>query len=424
MFNQGLSLDQAPPISVVMRFFLTVAFFGFLLSALLIFAPAEILTPNHPLSLAAIHLMFLGVITMSMTGALFQMQSVLGGRPIPSPLGNSLIIHTFLTVGIFSLAGAFLFSLPPLFSIAAVMLGAATLYTANIVLPLLFGGITHDTLRGMRLALAALALTAVLGVIMAVSYANGSYSPSHDAIRTSHYTLGLIGWIGALILAVAFQVVEMFYVTPSYAPWTKRNAFRIIAVSVALKIFWLFSALPYVWMFDLVLAVLLTGFVAATASRLRMRKRRVSDVSIWFWGAGVGLLQLAVISHAGYLWSGIPLLESVALMGFSLFALSVILGMMGKIVPFLVWFHLSSQGFMDAPIMSNVIPQSRLKVTFWLFAAASACALFSPLYPPALAVSGAIAAAMFSTLLTNLLGAIKLYRHTLAHGTRFEFEQA
>lgn len=420
MFNQGLSLDQAPPISVVLRFFISVPLFGLLLSLLMLFTPAEVLTPNHPLSLAAIHLMLLGVITMSMIGALFQMQSVLGGRPITNPVGNAWIIHTFLTIGIFSLAGAFVLTLAPLFIIAAVMLGAVILYTAYLVLPLLFGGVTHDTLRGMRLALIALALTAILGIVMAVSYGSGTFSPSHDAIRASHYSLGLIGWIGALIIAVSFQVVEMFYVTAPYRTWYKRNAFRIIALSLLAKIVWLFLALPYIWIFDGGLAVLLTWFVIITLRRLQLRKRRVSDVSIWFWGAGIALLQASLITHIGYLGSGSTLLESIALIAFTLFAFSIIVGMMGKIVPFLVWFHLSSQGYMDAPIMSNVIPRSRLKIAFSLFLITAFFALLSPLYPAVFPIAGGAAAMLFTALLVNLIGAVKLYRHILAHGTRFE----
>lgn len=420
MFSQGLSLDQAPPISVVLRFFMSVPLFGLLLSGLMVFFPAEILTPGHPVSLAAIHLMLLGVITMSMIGALFQMQSVLGGRPIPYPVGNGWIIHTLFTIGVLSLAGAFAFSLPPLFVIAAVMLGAAILYAANLLLPLLFGGITHDTLRGMRLSLIALALTAILGIVMAVSYANGTFSPLHDAIRSAHYSLGLIGWIAPLIIAVAFQVVEMFYVTPPYSLWCKRNVFRIVAGSLLLKLFFLFSALPYLWLADGTVAALLSGFVVTTALRLLRRKRRVSDVSIGFWGVGIALLQLALIAHIGYLWSPLPLAESVALIAFSLFALAIILGMMSKIVPFLVWFHLSAQGFMETPIMSNVIPQERSRGTFWLFLCAALFALVSPWYPFFLALSGGFGVMMFGLLLANLAGALRLYRHTLAHGTRFE----
>ena len=208
----GLSLDQAPPISVVMRFFLTVPVIGIIVSMVVFLNPVEVLTPQYPLSLAAIHLMFLGVIAMAMIGALFQMQSVLGGRPIPSARGNSIMIHAFLVIGVLALFGAFVSLYPPLFSVAAVFLGASLLYTANLILPLLFSGVTHDTLRGMRLALISLSVTAVLGVVMATEYANGSFYDSHEAIRTIHYSFGLIGWVAALIVAVAFQGKEEGFV--------------------------------------------------------------------------------------------------------------------------------------------------------------------------------------------------------------------
>jgi hypothetical protein len=419
MYN-GLSLDQAPPISVVLRFFLTVPVFGILLALIVFFNPHAVLTPNHPLSLAAIHLMFLGVVSMSMFGALFQMQSVLGGRPIPAVLGNAFLIHLFLVIGVLSLSGAFVFGISELFVIASVFLGGSILYAANLILPLLFGGGSHDTLRGMRLALIALSLTAVLGIVMASEYANLSFSTFHDAIRSAHYSLGLIGWIAVLIVAVAFQVIEMFYVSAPYSNWCKRNAFRVIAVSLFFKIIWLFTALPYIWVFDLVIGALLIGFVVTTAKRLKMRKRRVSDVSIWFWSSGVMLLSLAIAAYILFLGSEYPLSQSISLIAFSLFALAIILGMMGKIVPFLVWFHLNSSGIMDAPIMSNIIPQSRAKGVFVLFLLTSLSALGGVFLIELFVLSGLTATAMFTLLFINLVKAFELYRYSLIHGKRFE----
>lgn len=418
MYN-GLSLDQAPPISVVMRFFLTVPLFGIALSLLIFLNPQAVLTPEHPLSLAAIHLMFLGVISMSMFGALFQMQSVLGGRPIREPLGNAFIIHLFFVIGILSLAGAFITALPALFVIASVFLGASILYAANLILPLLFGGITNDTLRGMRLALIALSITAVMGVVMASEYANETFSALHEVIRISHYSLGLIGWITLLIIAVAFQVVEMFYVTTPYSSWCKRNAFRIIAIALFLKIVWLFVGLPFVWIFDSVIGALLFGFIVTTLKRLQQRKRRVSDVSIWFWNTGIALLSISIITYGIFLASGNGALESVALISFSLFALAIIVAMMGKIVPFLVWFHLNSAGYTEVPIMSNIIPKSRTRSLFILFIL-SVLGLLSGVYWSTLFALGALASlAMFLLLLFNLIEALRLYRHTVVHGTRF-----
>jgi len=419
MYN-GLSLDQAPPLSVVMRFFLTVPVFGIVLSSLLFIFPNEVLTPTHPISLSAIHLIFLGIITMAMIGALFQMQSVLGGYPIPSPLGNAFLIHLFFVIGVITLVLAFALMIPLLFVIASLFLGISILYTANLILPLLFKNSGHDTIRGMRLTLIALSITAILGIVMASEYANETFSASHDALRSIHYSFGLIGWIAALIIAVAFQVVEMFYVTTAYSPWCKRNAFKVIAASLILKTIWLIGALPFVWMFDLVIGALLLGFITTTAKRLRERKRRVSDVSILFWWLGIALLTVSIIAYALFIYSGYALFQSMALIAFSLFALSIILAMMGKIVPFLVWFHLSSSGYMDAPIMSNIIPQSRAKGLFWLFGLTAILALSSLLSPELLRLSALAGAATFSLLFINLIKALGLYRHTLIHGVRFE----
>jgi hypothetical protein len=403
-----------------MRFFLTVPLFGLVLCTLIFLNPHDVLIPNHPLSLAAIHLMFLGIITMSMIGALFQMQSVLGGRPIPSPLGNAFLIHLFLVFGVLSLTSAFIYTQPILFVVASIALGASILYAANIILPLLFGGVTHDTLRGMRLALIALVLTAILGIVMASEYAHESFSAAHDALRTLHYSFGLIGWVAALIIAVAFQVIEMFYVTTAYSSWCKRNAFKVIAASLILKAIWLLFALEFVWVFDLVMGALLVGFITTTAKRLSTRKRRVSDVSIWLWGAGMVLLTLAIIPYALFAYNGFFPLQSFSLISFSLFALTIILAMMGKIVPFLVWFHLSSAGYMDAPIMSNIIPIRRVKGIFWLFVITSALVLVGVFYPLSLQLGALSGMAMFGLLLINLIKALKLYRYTLEHGTRFE----
>lgn len=418
MYN-GLSLEQAPPISVVMRFFLTVPIFGILLSLIIYFNPQAVLTPTHPSSLAVIHLMFLGVITIAMIGALFQMQSVLGGKAIPSVQGNAFLIHLFLVIGVISLGGAFYFSLPVLFVIASVFLGAALLYTANLILPLLFGGVSHDTLRGMRLALIALAVTAVLGIVMASEYAHNTFSASHEAIRSVHYSLGLIGWISVLIIAVAFQVVEMFYVTAPYSAWCKKNVFSVIGGALVFKIAGIFLGWTYVWMFDLVIGALLVGFIVTTAKRLNQRKRRVSDVSIWFWNTGISLLSVAVLSYGISEWRGYPPLLTLSLIAFALFALAIILGMMGKIVPFLVWFHLNSAGYMDAPIMSNIIPMVRAKWLFVLFIITAVSALGGVFIAELLVLSSISGALMFALLLFNLVKAVQVYRYTLIHGMRF-----
>lgn len=418
----GLSFEQAPPITAVMRFFLTVPIFGIILALIAALYPDEVLMPSHPLSLASIHVMFLGVITMAMFGALFQMQSVLGGSSIPNAAGNAVLIHLFLTIGTLSLGSAFAFVYSPLFVVAAVFLGASILYTTKLILPLLFRGSSHDTLRGMKIALVSLAIVALIGIVMASEYANETFSALHESLRTIHYSFGLIGWIAVLIIAVAFQVVEMFYVTAPYSRWCKRNALMVIAVSLGLKVLWTLSSLPFVWIFDGVIGGLLIGFMVTTMKRLLNRKRRVRDVSIWFWFFGMGLLAVALSAYGIYSLSGIELFQPIALAAFALFALSIILGMIGKIVPFLIWFHLSAAGYMDTPIMSDIITHVRAKYLFLLFVFTALFSLFGMLYHPLFAVSGFIGLAMFALLFYNIFRALRIFRHTMQYGVRFEFD--
>lgn len=421
MFN-GLSLDQAPPISVVLRFFITLPIFGIVLALLMIAAPTQVLTLGHWYSLGAIHLLFLGVISMGMIGALFQMQSVLGGAPIQNPLGHCWIIHSLLSVGVAALGSAFVWNSPDLFMVASMALGGALIYFATIMLPLLFGTLSHDTLKGMRFALLSLFITATLGVIMAVSYATGVFDAHHATVRTMHYSFGLMGWVAALIIYVAFQVIEMFYVTTPYSDWCKTNVKRILGSMLAFKLVWLIGNLPFAWVFDTVIAVLLTGFVVTTLKRLRGRKRRVSDVSIWFWFAGLGLLMIAITTYGAFLVLGLSPLASIALIAFALFALAILLGMMGKIVPFLVWFHLNAAGFMETPIMSTIISTKRLKLTFWFFMATALLALIAPWYPLVLRSAGILALVLFTLIITNLIMATRLYTHILKTGTKFSFD--
>ncbi len=418
---EGLSLDQAPPIGVVFRFFLTLPLFGIALSTLMIFFPTQVLSVGDPLSLAALHLLFLGVLSMGMIGALFQMHSVLGGKPIPNPLGNSIIIHTLFTVGIVALVSAFITQLAPLFVIASVFLGASLVYFFQLLFPLLLGQ-KHSTLGGMRLSLIALVVTVLLGIVMASAYASGDFSLYHATLRTIHYSFGVMGWMALLIIYVAFQVVEMFYVTASYSAWCQHNVGRIVATALVLKALWLFCAFPFPWIFDLMMGLLLVGFIATTLKRLSNRKRRVGDVSIWFWHLGIGLLSSALGAYAlGVLFSS-SVLESVSLIAFGLFVLSIMMGMMGKIIPFLVWFHLNAQGFKDTPMMSSILPQKTLKIIFILLGLTAFFGILSPLVPWLMSVVGVSGMVMFITLLRAIVRAKQSYNHTLTYGTKWSFE--
>ena len=80
----GLSLDQAPPIQSVLRFFLTAPFFAIAASITLFFIGSdEVLTLSSPKMIALIHLFTLGFMMMIIFGALQQMLPVIAGVSLP-----------------------------------------------------------------------------------------------------------------------------------------------------------------------------------------------------------------------------------------------------------------------------------------------------------------------------------------------------
>src|SRR3989337_2539175 len=133
-----------------------------------------------------------------------------------------------------------------------------------------------------------------------------------------HLSWGVAGWIGFLIQGVLCQVVPMFFVTP---PFSK----TLIRVQMAVL------------------------FAALTAKSV------------------LGLLALR------YSPTSVFAVQVIALFGIN----SIVLGMLFKIVPFLVWFHLQAQA-MDAllkgrnvavPTMKEIVSDQTIKTQMVFHAA-------------------------------------------------------
>jgi hypothetical protein len=420
----GLSLKQTPPLSAPLRFFLTAPLFAFLAALLLLFSgPTALASRWSPALLAITHLLTLGFITMSMMAALLQMLPVLAGTPAKQPRLVAWLVHVPLSVGTLLLASglaagwkiAMLASLPLLawavltfILVAAYSLARTAARTA--------------TINAMRLALGALAVTALLGVTL-VAILTGDAALSALKLTDLHAAWGLLGWVGVLIIGVAYQVVPMFQMTPVYA--TRITAWLTPWLLIMLLI-WSFTVW---WAEDNAKWVALTGlapglasFALATLSLQRKRRRRAPDITLLFWRLGMASLltasgiwlvaqfSLALSAAAFYpLWLGMLWIVG--------FAMSVINGMLYKIVPFLVWLHLQSRrpARGTIPNTKEIIPDKMARRQLWVHAAALALLLCAALLPNPLVYLAAIAWCASSALLAwNVFSAYRLYRRLAA----------
>ena len=104
-----LSYDDAPPLSVPLRYFLTAPLFAILAGLLLLYAGPEILASRwSPATLAFTHVITAGFMLQVMLGALQQLLPVVLGANLARPLRLATLVHAAITPGALCLAAAFL----------------------------------------------------------------------------------------------------------------------------------------------------------------------------------------------------------------------------------------------------------------------------------------------------------------------------
>ncbi len=419
-----LSLEQTPPMAVPFRFFLTAPLFGIAACLLAGFTGPDILLSRwQPALLAVTHLFTLGYLAMVMCGAMFQLLPVLAGVQVVRNTALSAAVHLLLVAGTIALALAFVSARPVLFGVAIAALSAAVLlFIAIIGRALRRARSLHDTVWAMRLALFAFAVTLLFGAWLAAGHAG--WGALLRRFTDLHLAWGLLGWGGVLLAGVAYQVVPMFQVTKEYPRWLRRVWGRAVIGLLSLASALLMGGLSS-RSAGYGLAAAFVAFAIITLRLQQRRLRRLPDVTVDFWRLGLAAMILAALLWLLQPWLP-PAWAARAELGWGVLAIiaaavSLISGMLYKIVPFLVWLHLNNrlqaagawQG--RIPHMKQVVGERWTRRHLRLHLTGSVLLLGAVLVPrwlfyPALL----LLLAAFVVQLRNLLAAVLLYRRVAA----------
>jgi len=422
-----LSYDRAPPLAAPLRFFLTAPVFGILAGVLLLWSGADVFASRWtPAALALTHLVTAGLMLQIMLGAMLQILPVVAGANMARPLRVARFVHLATSVGALILVTAFLSFSPQLFSLAALLLGLGVAIFVVACARSLWGVVsTSSTISGMKLSLVGLAVTVGLGALLSLGL-GGTLDLPVVQLTEIHLGWGFVAWGTILLAAVAYVVVPMFQLTPAYPDWFGRGFAWSALLAVIL---WTFADLGGWPLLAAVLALAVVAapllFSAITLLIQRRSKRARFDTTQHYWRFALcsALAACAVCLAGRYLpsigerqeW---PLLCGVLVLfgGF----MSVMVGMLYKIVPFLIWLHLQNagQGRVMAPNMKKMI--SEVAMNRQLIAHLVSCALlllavFWPIgfvYPAGVALIAANGG-----LLWNLLAAVRVYRE---HQLKFD----
>jgi len=413
-FN-GLSVDQAPPISAPLRFFLTAPLFGVIAGILILLSDTQILTNRYSIDAIIItHAITIGIFAFVMFGALTQMLPVLTGTKIFKVKLVTTLSHTMLVAGLFSMIIGLKFTNNSLSTLAYLLLG-----TGFFIMILSIGNALRSvkhftaTVKGMTASLVFAFFITVLGVMMLFEYASGNIGERHHIYANIHSVWAIFGFSGLLIIGVAFQVLPMFYVAPHFKRFCKQRV--VLLISIGLIIWLVLNSLydDYSLYAKLWIATFFWAFATTVWLKFNKRKRPVTDVTVWYWRASSIFLTLG-----SFLWIFDEFFKHeyivmVAILIGGGFILSIMLGMLYKIVPFLIWFHLNGMGYMKIPTINEMIDKDLAKIQFVLLILSLIGFVFAFYMPKLLAPSASFFIISMLILEYNILAPALLYRRVL-----------
>ena len=172
---KGLSTDQAPPISVPFRFFITAPFFAILIGLIFINYPLDSIFNRYSnIAIAVTHIFTLGVLSMLIIGAMLQMLPVLAGVVIKNSIIFANVVHISLTIGTLGLSGGFLFESNLALSIGGLFLVIAFFTFFFTIIKSLFK-VTYitSTVNGMKFFSIGGLITILLGIFLIYSHIVG-----------------------------------------------------------------------------------------------------------------------------------------------------------------------------------------------------------------------------------------------------------
>jgi len=412
----NLSFEQAPAISVPFRFLLSAPWFGGAAGLLAAYAGEQaIVTRWSPVALALTHLLVVGLMLQAMTGALLQFVPVAAGGNVWRPRWVAGFVHPAITVAALTLVAGLLTGTPVLLRLsAAVFLVAIGVLVLVVGTALLRTPARGATIRALRLALAGLSVTVLLGVSLAEGLAGGHSWPLVD-IANLHAAWGLGAWALTLLVGVSYFVVPMFQLTP---PYPERFARVLPPTLLAVVTAWSLLAIgvgraTWIWLVGLGLGAAYGGVTLALQQR---RRRRVADPTYWFFRTA--MICLAAIFVSGLFSAVVPALGESPRMAWWLGVLalpgvfvSAINGMTYKVVPFLNWLHLQrlmGLGGMP-PNMREMIPERAMWWQAALHFIAIALLLAATFWPWLVTAAGLAFSASCIWLGINLGRAARVY---------------
>jgi hypothetical protein len=417
----SISRDTAPALSLPLRFiFSAVGGFALLGVVLVLDAPALLGFYFAPHMLTLTHLFTLVFASMAALGALYQLVPVVLRVSIADERLGKLGFWPYAAGALTLAVGFWHYTVPALIvGGTLVLLGVGV---ALVVLARTLRSVPQLNLTGRYIisALVYFALVVALGMIFVVNKRLAFWPVALLPSIAGHALLGGVGWLTLLIVGVSYKLVPMFALTHDVDERLGRINLVLFNLAVPGLALTLLLDGP-VWLrLPLALAlVAASGIYIYDMSRiLRRRLRRKLDITLRAFRVALGYLALSallgILLAAGVFDGRLPAGRGAMLYAWSGFGGWIgltIVGMLHKIVPFLLWTHRygARAGAERVPLVRELVDAHRAEATYWLLNAGIPLVLVGMLFGLlwATTAGGLALAAAGLIFASNMLGALR-----------------
>lgn len=336
----ALAIGNGPAPASPRRFLLTASVWGGMAGLLLADAGGSVLASRWGgVTLALVHAFTLGVLGNAMVGSLLQFLPVAAGARVRGGPWAALAVYLLLNAGAVWLVLALRWPgwLAP--RPGGLLVVMAFLGLAALTLPGIVRASSSRLLRwGLGCAIVAGVLTALLGFALLQVLAGRWSLPLVD-VTNAHAGWGVLGWVLALLVAVARVVMPMFLGTPNVPVWLQGSwmglLYGVLATVLAMALHG--RVLPVQ---RGVAAVLVVAVGLAGVWLLQRARRHGRHPLGWFWRAGFALL---IVAGSVLLVGGEHNLLRAGVIGLGIGLPLLVTGMQLEISAFLGWIDLHRQ---------------------------------------------------------------------------------
>lgn len=356
----SLALERAPAASLPLCYLRLAPVWGLFAALLLWHYGATVFASRWALpTVALVHVFTLGVLGNAILGSLLQFLPVVAGAQLRMRRRLSTLLPISYNLGLAGLVCGLL-RWPALLAPSGLLLALTmTFYSVSALAGLRFDGRQTVLRLGLALALLALLIAAVFGLLLAAAL-SGLISVPMAALTDSHAAIGLLG--GGLLLAgaVGSVVLPMFQGTAAVPKhWLALWMAGLVATLAAAVVLRLANILDNM---ALLLAVPVAAFAFAVLALQARAPHRRNGTLVGFWRLGaLALLAATMFSLLATRWPESRSAMVAAVLGIAVALPALVLGMLLEIAAFLGWLDLQGSRVRGhrLPSVDALFPESR-----------------------------------------------------------------